>query len=103
MTPLVECPHVKVLIYDTHSEVDADLDVIANEISNLKAGLEGRIKVVSVEELCRIGLEVMENPDLDKPTDKGRIWGQVYARTLNEYELPFPRFETNAQVAAGCK
>lgn len=103
LTPLVECPHVRLLIYDTSSEVDTDLEAINCEIDSLKVGLEGRVKIISIEELCKTGIEVMEIPELEKPKDKGRIWGHIYARALNEYVMPSADPVTNSQVAAGCK
>jgi hypothetical protein len=103
LTPLFECPHVKLIIYDTTSDVDKDHEQLHRDIKSLMLGLEYRVKILSVEELCMIGLEVMENCILEKSTDTGRIWGHVYPRTLNEYELPYPDVLTNGQVAAGSK
>ncbi|KAA8911425.1 hypothetical protein FN846DRAFT_1001394 [Sphaerosporella brunnea] len=101
LTPLFECPHVKLIIHETTSEVDKDLEQLKRDIKSLMLGLEYRVTIVSIEELCRIGLEVMESCILQKPTDTGRIWGHVYPRTLNEYDLPYSDVLTNGQVAAG--
>jgi hypothetical protein len=103
LTPLFECPHVKLIIHDTTSDVDRDLEQLHRDIKSLMLGLEYRVKILSVEELCRTGLEVMEYCTLEKPTDTGRIWGHIFPRTLNEYELPYPDVLTNGQVAAGSK
>jgi len=103
LTPLVECPHVRLIIYNTSSEVDTDLDTIDREVKSLTIGLGGRTKIISIGELCKIGLEVLDNVGLDRPTDKEKTWGHLYARTLNEYELPAPDTVTNAQVTAGGK
>lgn len=100
LTPLVECPHVRLIVYDTSSEVDADLDEIKREVRSLAIGLGGRTKIISTDELCKIGLEVLENFSLDMPTEKDKIWGHLYARTLNEHALPTPDSLTNAQVIA---
>jgi hypothetical protein len=100
LTPLVECPRIRLIIYDSASEVNEDIHMLKNELSALKNGLQNRVKIVSIEELCRTGFEVLENFTLTKPNDKDRVWARLYARKLNEFEPPVAVSITNGQVAA---
>ncbi|CCX34739.1 Similar to Long-chain-fatty-acid--CoA ligase 1; acc. no. O60135 [Pyronema omphalodes CBS 100304] len=101
LTPLIECPHVRLIVYNSTSEVDADREAIQREVQSLKVGLGRRTQIISVKELCAIGLEVLDITPLNGPIDKDGTWGYLYARTLNEPELPMPDRITNAQVVAG--
>jgi long-chain acyl-CoA synthetase len=102
LTPLVECPHVKLIIYDSTTEVEDDIEMVRNEVAALKKGLQNKVRIISVDELCLIGLEVLENFTPVIPTDKERIWGHMYPRSLNEFQLPMADTLTNGNVAAGC-
>jgi hypothetical protein len=101
LTPLIECPHVRLIVYNSTSEVDADREAIQREVQLLKVGLGRSTQIISVKELCAIGLEVLDITPLNGPIDKDGTWGYLYARTLNEQELPMPDRITNTQVVAG--
>ena len=99
--PLLERPQIRLIVYDICSEVPAKLQKLKRDVQVLRASLGNKVKVISIHDLCRDGLEVLEGFELTKDGDPNRVWGHHFARTLSEERFPAPGTLTNGQMAAG--
>lgn len=76
---LLECPEVKMVIWDTKSTVPEDVERFGRQVADLKMELGGGVRVYKVAELLEVGGRCLARlPFLEMKDAEKRVWGIFY-------------------------
>lgn len=100
LTPLVECPSVRLVIYYLNSSVKEDLERCKLDVEAINNGLVGSVAVHSFDEVLEKGQIHLTTNEEVTVKDPERVWGIVYPPTHLHRQAPKAVVFQEKQVVA---